>query len=311
MLVGCLIGLSHVDPLAYGLSLDRFLSADTSVLPDIDLDFPRDLWERLIRRVIAEWGWDHAALTGMFPTYRVRGALRNLGKALGLPAAETAALARRAESGRVAELDELPGFADKARRPGWRDLFPLWRNSWRGFPRGLAQHPVAGQGFAGRHGVSPGVGAASRNLTFIRPVEEGFPGGWRSIPGYDAQRGATYRFDAGAAGGYRRPLYRPVGQGSGGGCRVAENRPADYRDPEAFADLGRGNTVGVFQGESAAQQQTIVRMRPQDIYALALEGAAVRPGVGRTTAWPSFCAGGPGRPGIMTIPGKGRLWSVP
>ena len=124
MLVGYLIGLSHVDPLAYGLSLDRFLSADTTVLPDIDLDFPRALRERLIRRIIAEWGWDHAALTGMFPTWRVRRALRDLGKALGLPAAETAALARRDESGRVAELAELPGFADKVSLPGWRDLFP-------------------------------------------------------------------------------------------------------------------------------------------------------------------------------------------
>ena len=54
----------------------------------------------------------------------------------------------------------------------------------------------------------------------------------------------------------------------------------DYRDPEVFADLSRGDTVGVFQVESAAQQQTIVRMQPRDIYDLALEVAAVRPGVG-------------------------------
>ena len=54
----------------------------------------------------------------------------------------------------------------------------------------------------------------------------------------------------------------------------------DYRDPEVFADLGRADTVGVFQVESAAQMQTIARMRPQDIYDLALEVAAVRPGVG-------------------------------
>ena len=67
MLVGYLIGLSHVDPLAYGLTLDRFLSSDSPAVPDIDLDFPRDIRERLIRRVIEEWGWDHATLTGMFP----------------------------------------------------------------------------------------------------------------------------------------------------------------------------------------------------------------------------------------------------
>lgn len=93
MLVGYLIGLSHVDPLEYGLSLDRFLSAETDSYPDIDLDFPRDVRERLIVRVIEEWGWDHAALAGMFATYRTRGVLRGLGKALGLPADEVGILA--------------------------------------------------------------------------------------------------------------------------------------------------------------------------------------------------------------------------
>lgn len=75
MLVGYLIGLS----------LDCFLSAETDTYPDIDLDFPRDVLEGLIVRVIEEWGWDHAALAGMFATYRAGGVLRGLGKALGLP----------------------------------------------------------------------------------------------------------------------------------------------------------------------------------------------------------------------------------
>ena len=56
MLVGYLIGLSHVDPLEYGLSLDRFLSEETDSYPDIDIDFPRDVRERLIVRVIEKWG---------------------------------------------------------------------------------------------------------------------------------------------------------------------------------------------------------------------------------------------------------------
>ena len=58
MLVGYLIGHSHMDSLAGGLSLDRFLSEDTGSFPDIDLDFPRDVRERLISRVIEECGFD-------------------------------------------------------------------------------------------------------------------------------------------------------------------------------------------------------------------------------------------------------------
>ena len=91
MLTAYLTGISHVDPLAGGLSLDWFLSEDTGSCPDIDLDFPRDTRERLIPRVIREWGWDRAALTGQFSTYKGRGIVRALGKALGLPGEEVAA----------------------------------------------------------------------------------------------------------------------------------------------------------------------------------------------------------------------------
>jgi len=65
MLVGYLIGLSHIDPLEFNLSLERFLSDDMSSVPDIDLDFPRNIREELIKRVHEKWGWDHAALSGM------------------------------------------------------------------------------------------------------------------------------------------------------------------------------------------------------------------------------------------------------
>ena len=62
MLVGYLIGLSHIDPLEFNLSLDRFLSDDMGSVPDIDLDFPRNIREELIKRVHEKWGWDHAVL---------------------------------------------------------------------------------------------------------------------------------------------------------------------------------------------------------------------------------------------------------
>ena len=99
MLVGYLIGLSHIDPLEFNLSLDRFLSNDMGSVPDIDLDFPRNIREELIKQVHQKWGgWDHAALTGMISTYKMKGAIRDLGKALGLPRQEVDKLAKRVES---------------------------------------------------------------------------------------------------------------------------------------------------------------------------------------------------------------------
>ena len=63
-------------------------------MPDIDLDFPRDIREQLIVRVTEKYGREHAALVASFATYRSRGAIRDVGKALGLPFAELERLAR-------------------------------------------------------------------------------------------------------------------------------------------------------------------------------------------------------------------------
>ncbi len=92
-----LTGLSHIDPIENDLFLGRFLNEDLTALPDIDLDFPRDIREVLIPRVHDRYGRDRAALVAAFPTYRSRGAIREIGKALGLPPGEIERVARVAE----------------------------------------------------------------------------------------------------------------------------------------------------------------------------------------------------------------------
>ena len=89
-----LTGLSHVDPIANELLIGRFLNEELTSLPDIDLDFPRDIREKLIPRVHERYGHDRSALVAAFPTFRARGAIRELGKALGLPAGEIERVAR-------------------------------------------------------------------------------------------------------------------------------------------------------------------------------------------------------------------------
>ena len=84
-LVCYLIGLSHVDPLRAGLFLGRFLNDELRTVPDIDLDFPRDIRDRLIQRVYERYGRERAALVCSFSTYRFRSALRDIGRALGIP----------------------------------------------------------------------------------------------------------------------------------------------------------------------------------------------------------------------------------
>ena len=75
-----LTGLSHIDPVANDLFLGRFLNEELTALPDIDLDFPRDIREVLIPRIHDRYGRERSALVAAFPTFRSRGAIRELGK---------------------------------------------------------------------------------------------------------------------------------------------------------------------------------------------------------------------------------------
>ena len=143
LLVGYLIGISHVDPLKWELTLERFLPDDMTSLPDIDLDFPRGLRDELIERVHEYFGRDFAVLTGAISTYSVKGAIQDLGKALGLPPDDLRLLSKQIHSHDGArlrdEMEQLPAFRDKVEAHGWRDLIALAPQLMNA-PRGLGQH---------------------------------------------------------------------------------------------------------------------------------------------------------------------------
>ena len=148
-----LTGLSHIDPIANELFLGRFLNEELTSLPDIDLDFPRDIREVLIPRVHERYGREHSALVAAFPTYSARGAIRELGKALGLPPGEIERVARGAEPfairGVAADVEiRARDRAGGRRRCGWtRTRAPRSRcrrrSGWRGSMAGSARIHVS------------------------------------------------------------------------------------------------------------------------------------------------------------------------
>ena len=153
-----LIGLSHVDPVKNRLFFRRFLNEDLQAVPDIDLDFARDIREQLILQVYQRYGHEHAALVCAFATYHLRSAVRDLGKVLGLPAPAIDKLARLSEGGSASsvrrELATLPEFQGQAEGPMWAHLMDL-AEQIDGFPqtrrpaRGRDDHLVAPGGRAG------------------------------------------------------------------------------------------------------------------------------------------------------------------
>ena len=156
-----LTGLSHVDPVENGLFLGRFLNRDMASVPDIDLDFPRDVRELLIEEVIGRYGAEHAALVAAFPTFRIRMAIRELGGALALPEADLERLTRLSDGWSSAraveeELARLPDGEAKLASPRWRALAAP-----RARGRGPAATPVpALRGHGGERAPAGGAGAA-------------------------------------------------------------------------------------------------------------------------------------------------------
>jgi error-prone DNA polymerase len=272
LLVGYLIGLSHIDPLKYNLSLERFLPDDVmSNAPDIDLDFPRSIREDLILRTHEKWGWKHAALAGTIATYRIRGAVRDLGKALGLPQTEIDQLASQTDWGRArhleAEMTKMPNFQDKLNLPAWQALVRL-AIELDGFPKYMGQHPG-------------GMILSSSPLIDIVPVQRG------AIEGrYVCQWDKDSIDDAGfvkidfLALGTLSQLQEAIELiKKNTGKRIDLSR-IDFEDNAVYDMLCRGDTIGIFQVESSAQMQTITRLRPRNLLDMAHEVGAVRPGVG-------------------------------
>jgi error-prone DNA polymerase len=272
LLVGYLIGLSHIDPLQYNLSLERFLPEDgMAEVPDIDLDFPRSIREELILRTHEKWGWEHAALVGTIATYQIKGAVRDLGQALGLPAAEIDQLSRQAEWGSARKLREkmerMPNFKDKVESPIWRDLIAL-AAEMDGFPKYLGQHPG-------------GMVLSSTPLPEIVPVQRGAIAG-RYVCQWDKDSvddAGFVKIDFLALGALSQMQEVVELIEKRTGERLDLSR-IDFEDNAVYDMLCSGDTVGIFQVESAAQMQTITRLRPRNLLDMAHEVAAVRPGVG-------------------------------
>jgi len=287
MLVGYLIGLSHIDPLEFNLSLERFLPEDMASVPDIDLDFPRNIREELISRVHKQWGWDHAALTGMINTYRMKSAIQDVGKALSLPRHNLTQLSNRVDSSNAkdlqSEMESLSEFKDFAITPIWKDLIDL-THQLNGFPRYLAQHPG-------------GMIFSSSPLTDIVPIQPSSIDG-RYICQWDKDTIDTANFikiDFLGLGtlSQMQEILQLIEDRHGTYIDLSR---IDFNDQNVYSSIHNADTIGIFQIESAAQRQTTPRIKPSNLIDMAYEVAAVRPGVGANDGVTQFIKRRNGQP---------------
>jgi error-prone DNA polymerase len=264
-----LTGLSHIDPIANQLLIGRFLNEELTALPDIDLDFPRDVRERLIPRVHERYGPDRSALVAAFPTYRARGAIRELGKVLGLPPAEIERVARGSEGWDAREvardIESALGGARRGRGGRWAWLARLAAEA-HGLPRHLSQH-------------SGGMVVATRPLIDCCPIVPAAIEG-RQIVQWDKDSCADAGFlkidllGLGMLSAVERCVELIVRTR---GERIDLSK-IPYDDPATYRCIQEAETTGVFQIESRAQMQSLRRTRPATLRDLTIQVAIVRPG---------------------------------
>jgi error-prone DNA polymerase len=264
-----LTGLSHIDPVEKNLFSGRFLNDESQTLPDIDLDFPRDIREVLIPRVHEAYGADRSALVAAFPTYRPRGVVRDLGKALGLPPGEIEQVAKTTgfhESAGEMEQDVIAAIGpERAAAPRWKAL--LWLcDEALGLPRNASQH-------------SGGMVISTEPLIDVCPIVPAAMAG-RQIVQWDKDSCS----DAGLLKidllglGMLSAVERCVEE-----VERTRQEPLDLSrlpldDEKTYDSIRAAETTGVFQIESRAQMQMLPRTRPQNLDDLTVQVALVRPG---------------------------------
>ncbi len=301
------LGITAVDPVGMDLLFERFLSEERGEWPDIDLDLPSgERRERVIQHVYEKYGRHGAAMTANVITYRGRSAAREVGKTLGLEAAQIDRLSKSlghfefVERGETLDRDlRAAGLAPDQGRV--RLFADLWRRI-QDLPRHLGQHsggmvlcrgrlddvvPLENASMPGRVVVQwDKDDCADLGLVKIDLLGLGMMAALQDALGMINQPApavvpeAGLRLDRSPApaldveGGRRSdPPGRP-----GGALSRLELWTLPPDDPAVYDMFQRADTVGVFQIESRAQMATLPRLRPSRFYDLVVEVALIRPG---------------------------------
>jgi error-prone DNA polymerase len=274
-LVTYLLGISDVDPLRYGLLMERFLSPLRHQLPDIDIDVESARRMEVYDAVIDRFGADRVSCISMMDTYRVRHAIRDVGAALGLPPAEIDAVAKAFPHIRAnqvhAALKDLPELRasrlGSKRTGGSGDLDLMFDLVARldGLPRHIALHPC-------------GVLLSDATLLDRTPVENSYLGYPMSqFDKDDVEELGLLKLDL---LGIR--MQSAIAHALDEVARV-EGETVDIDavprdDPATFELIRSTRTLGMFQIESPGQRELVGKFGPQTFEDIIIDISLFRPG---------------------------------
>jgi error-prone DNA polymerase len=258
------LGISAVDPVRMGLLFERFLSKERAEPPDIDLDIEHERREEVIQHVFAKYGRDRAAMVANVIRYRAKSAIRDVGKALGLPETGLDRLARIISH--HDSLEDAAHYAGLDTAGGAPEQLIALASELQDFPRHLSIHP--GGFLLGHEPVStlvPIENATMEDRTVIQWDKD------------DVESLGLFKVDLLGLGAlaHLHRCFNMIAEHHGRSLSLATLPPADQR---TFDAICRADTVGVFQIESRAQMSMLPRLKPRTYYDLVIEVSIVRPG---------------------------------
>lgn len=271
-IVSYCLGITHVDPIAHRLCFERFLNPARSSPPDIDLDFSWKRRDEILDYVYAKYGAERTAMISTHVTFTARSAVREVGKALGVPPAEIDRWTRHLPR---TDAASIPAAARSI--PECRDL-PLSREPLRtvvrlaaaidGFPRHLGVH-------------AGGIVVAPLPLARVIPLETAAKGvavtqcEMRAAEALGlvkidilGQRSLAVLGDAVEMIGSNRGERPGIG-----------NAAALFRDPAAISLIREGRTMGCFYIESPGMRQLLRKLDVATYEDLVAASSVIRPGV--------------------------------
>ena len=260
------LGITSVDPTKFDLLFERFISSARNEPPDIDVDFEHEEREKVMQYIYKKYGRHRAGIVATVCQYRQKGAIRDVGKAMGLSVDTINTLSK--SIWRFTEWFEKKNLEKEGLDPGDAHLQKVVELSHQimGFPRHLSQH-------VGGFVITKG------NLSDLCPIMNG---------AMEDRTHIEWDKDDIDAMGFMKVDCLSLGmltciQKNFGLLRQHYGRdltlatvPQD--DPATYDMICKADTVGVFQIESRAQMSMLPRLKPRKFYDLVIEVAIVRPG---------------------------------
>ena len=261
------LGITSVNPSKFKLLFARFMSDERNEPPDIDVDFEHERREEIMQYIYEKYGRDRAGIVATVTQVHWKGAVRDVGKAMGL---STDAINVLSKSKYEFSRDWFEGKAPdtstfNARDPHLRKVLEL-TGQYIGFPRQLGQHTGGFVITRGKlHELCPILNARMEDRTNVE---------WNKD---DIEALGFLKVDVLALGMLTciRKAFDLAKQHYGIDLTLA-NIPQD--DPKVYEMIGHADTLGVFQIESRAQMSMLPRLKPKNFYDLVIEVAIVRPG---------------------------------